>query len=166
MKKLALFSLLIVFTACSQQPGAGSSDFSSLDQDMGYHVQSEDTNGVFSYTRMDLLANGNFTQTEAQWTSSTSGKKCSLTGTWAMPTPDVNSAAGNELVITVTQINGAPVGPLEKRYDLREVNANSLKVKYTADADLVDMTNVNEALYPEFSAVDTSALTDDTFCSR
>ncbi|WII71404.1 hypothetical protein QJS83_13120 [Bdellovibrio sp. 22V] len=173
MKKFTFISLVAFLMACSQKPESGSSDFSSLDQDVSYHNQTESLtlDKAFSYTRVDMKANGDFAQSEAVWDDETGvGTKCSLTGTWAIPVPDAHSAEGNELVATITHVNGVALGtPVEKRYDLREVSYESLKWKPETvedDADLVDMTNINYATYPEYDALDTGALAPDTFCDR
>lgn len=169
MKKLILAAFSVVaISACNQTVGTGALDLGSLSQDISYHEQTESTvDGSFSYARIDLKANGTFTQTEAQWTTPTVGKKCDIEGTWVASTPDANSSAGNELVITVNKINSVTLGtPIEKRYDLRNLSASSLIVKYTATSDVVDLTNIDDVTYPEYNAVNPVSLTYDTFCDR
>lgn len=165
MKKLILIPVLVIAAGCSLKT-SGELDLGSQIGDQSYHVQSESlTSGDFSYVRMDLESNGSFKQTEATWDTSSSGSKCVLEGTWEVPDVDVNGSAGNELVVSVTAVNGNPV-TLEKRYDLRELSVDSVKVKYAADESVVDMTNTDYVEYPEYSALNTSSLTDDDFCDR
>lgn len=169
MKKfIALSFSVLSLMACAEKSGMGSLDLGSLSQDLSYHAQSESLQtGEFNYARADLKANGNFEQSEAVFTTSTSGTKCSLKGTWRVPISDVNSTAGNELVVTVTEINGVVLGtPIEKRYDLRELSADSLTLKFSSEADPVDMTNINHVTYPEYALVNPASLNYASFCNR
>ncbi|KYG63037.1 hypothetical protein AZI87_16310 [Bdellovibrio bacteriovorus] len=168
MKKLIIISLLAL-AGCSQKVGSGELDLGSLSEDITYHSQTESTQtaGSFNYVQMELKVDGTFTQSEAEWTSPAVGKKCSLSGTWTAPVTDPTSEVGNELVLNVTHVNGGALGtPVEKRYELKELTADTLKVVYNVGADEVDMTNVNYVTYPEYSSAATGSFMDDTFCNR
>ncbi|KHD89361.1 MAG: hypothetical protein OM95_04050 [Bdellovibrio sp. ArHS] len=168
MKKSILISLL-VFAGCSQKVGSGELDLGSLSEDSTYHLQTESSEsaGHFNYVQMELKADGTFTQSEAEWSAPSSGKKCLLTGSWTVPVTAPTSEVGNELVLTVTHVNGGALGtPLEKRYELKELTSDTLKVVYTADSDEVDMTNVNDVTYPEYEATTPTSFVDDSFCNR
>ncbi|WP_374078999.1 hypothetical protein [Bdellovibrio bacteriovorus] len=169
MKKFIIISFsVVVVAACGQKSGTGSLDLGSLSEDFSYHAQSESLQtGEFSYARVDLKANGDFEQSEALWTTApNTGTKCSLKGTWTVPVTDVESTTGNELVVNVTEVNGVVLGtPVEKRYDLSELSADSLKLRFSSGGDVVDMTNIDYVTFSEYSSV-SAGLTDDTFCNR
>ncbi|UOF02613.1 hypothetical protein [Bdellovibrio reynosensis] len=170
MKQYIILSAMVLLSAsCNTTGTSGSTDLGSITNDVSYHTQNEnpEVDGEYSYAKIELKANNDFEQSEAIFTGPTSGTKCTLTGTWAIPTPDVTSEVGNELVATITHVNGVALGtPVEKRYELSELSTDTLKVKYTEESEEVDLTNVDHVTYTEYSEVDTTALTDNTFCNR
>lgn len=165
MKKFraALILSVLFLAACNNKAGSGELDLGSLSEDITYQSQSEDAGG-FHYVSMELKANGDFEQSEGLFDSDGVGTKCSLKGTWAVSEGTVDSEVGNELVITVTELNGGGVS-LEKRYELSEVSIDSLRLKLEAAGSVVDLTNSNYVSYPEYQAAQTGLVTD-AFCDR
>ncbi|UXR65024.1 hypothetical protein EZJ49_02015 [Bdellovibrio bacteriovorus] len=165
MKKFrtALILSVLFLAACNNKAGSGELDLGSLSEGITYQAQNEDA-GNFHYVSMDLKANGDFEQVEGLFDSGGAGSKCSLKGTWAVSQGAVDSEVGNELVITVTELNGGAVS-LEKRYELGELSAESLRVKLEAAGSVIDMTNANYVSYPEYQAAE-AGLATDTFCDR
>ncbi len=169
MKKFRMFMTFsaLFLISCNQTVGSGELDLGSLSEDATFHNQTEtgtSSGSEFHYVKMDLKANGDFEQTEALFDQTGSGTSCLLKGTWAVEPGTVDSEVGNELVVTVTELNGGAVA-LEKRYDLRELSYQSLKYKWNENSDLLDLTNTLYADYPEYTAAQAGLVTD-TFCNR
>jgi hypothetical protein len=174
MKTLQTFLIIVSLGAslglmsCAPDAGSGGTDSSSLSGDVSFHEQTENavTNGTdYSYVWMKLNSDQSFEQSEALFNQAGAGTKCSLKGTWTLVAGDVNAGTGNELVISVTELNGGAVTK-EIRYDLSQLSSQTLKLNLSTSSINHDLTNTDYVTYPEYAALNTAGLSVATFCDR